>query len=211
MKVMIVRSKNLLILVAILLLGGIFILVAEYFFEIDPNNLIACPEETAEVVEPCEDDLEEPDLVACTADAKQCADGSYVGRIGPDCTFAACPNEIQIDVASFEDCVVVGNPVLESYPRQGINNGERCVEEINKPLTLPEEPIGKSPVVCTEAMKQAEVCTLEYAPVCGLVDVQCVTTPCNPIPQTFGNGCSACAQGNVISYEMGECMNIDNV
>lgn len=30
--------------------------------------------------------------VACTADAKQCPDGSYVGRVAPNCEFAACPN-----------------------------------------------------------------------------------------------------------------------
>ena len=31
--------------------------------------------------------------VACTADAKMCPDGSYVGRVGPNCEFAACPGE----------------------------------------------------------------------------------------------------------------------
>jgi hypothetical protein len=34
-------------------------------------------------------------------------------------------------------------------------------------------------------------CTMEYAPVCGSVQVQCVTSPCNPIRQTFGNSCMA--------------------
>ncbi len=29
--------------------------------------------------------------VACTEEAKQCPDGSYVGRTGPGCAFAACP------------------------------------------------------------------------------------------------------------------------
>jgi hypothetical protein len=29
--------------------------------------------------------------VACTQEAKQCPDGSYVGRTGPNCEFAACP------------------------------------------------------------------------------------------------------------------------
>lgn len=29
--------------------------------------------------------------VFCTMDAKQCPDGSYVGRIGPNCEFAPCP------------------------------------------------------------------------------------------------------------------------
>lgn len=31
--------------------------------------------------------------LACTMDAKLCPDGSYVGRIGPDCQFALCPGE----------------------------------------------------------------------------------------------------------------------
>lgn len=29
--------------------------------------------------------------VACTMEAKLCPDGSYVGRVGPDCEFAPCP------------------------------------------------------------------------------------------------------------------------
>jgi hypothetical protein len=32
---------------------------------------------------------EEP--VACTMEARLCPDGSYVGRTGPNCEFAACP------------------------------------------------------------------------------------------------------------------------
>ncbi len=29
--------------------------------------------------------------VVCTMDAKQCPDGSYVGRTGPKCEFTKCP------------------------------------------------------------------------------------------------------------------------
>ncbi len=36
---------------------------------------------------------EEP--VACTQDAKLCPDGSYVGRVGPDCEFALCSGEAE--------------------------------------------------------------------------------------------------------------------
>ncbi len=32
----------------------------------------------------------------CTQEAKQCPDGSYVGRTGPNCEFAACPNEYKV-------------------------------------------------------------------------------------------------------------------
>ncbi|MFA7298526.1 MAG: DUF333 domain-containing protein [Candidatus Absconditabacterales bacterium] len=66
---------------------------------------------------------------ACTMEAKLCPDGSAVGRSGPNCEFAACPNE---------------------------------------------EPT---------------VCTMEYAPVCASVAIQCITTPCDPIEQTFSNRC----------------------
>lgn len=31
--------------------------------------------------------------VACTMEAKQCPDGSYVGRQGPNCQFAPCPGK----------------------------------------------------------------------------------------------------------------------
>lgn len=33
----------------------------------------------------------QPGPVACTDDAKQCPDGSYVNRVAPSCDFAACP------------------------------------------------------------------------------------------------------------------------
>ena|SRR3989338_3725623 len=33
----------------------------------------------------------QPDEIACTQDAKECPDGSFVGRTGPNCEFAVCP------------------------------------------------------------------------------------------------------------------------
>jgi|GEM_PF-3213593 len=33
----------------------------------------------------------EDDMIVCTMDAMICPDGSYVGRIGPNCAFQACP------------------------------------------------------------------------------------------------------------------------
>jgi len=36
---------------------------------------------------------EQDNPIACTMDAKQCPDGSYVGRQGPKCEFAPCPNQ----------------------------------------------------------------------------------------------------------------------
>lgn len=35
---------------------------------------------------------------ACTMEAKQCPDGSYVGRQGPNCEFAACPSGADVKI-----------------------------------------------------------------------------------------------------------------
>lgn len=104
--------------------------------------------------EPVSSDDMTDDFVACTMDAMQCPDGSFVGRIAPDCRFADCPG-----------------------PNQQI--------------------------VCTPEQKEAEACIEIYAPVCASVQVECITAPCNPVPQTFPNSCFACAEDRVISYTDG--------
>ncbi len=40
---------------------------------------------------PTTPDIHDDNQVVCTMDAKMCPDGSYVGRTGPNCEFAACP------------------------------------------------------------------------------------------------------------------------
>lgn len=99
------------------------------------------------------------DFVPCTMDAKQCPDGSYVGRTGPNCEFETCQNEI---------------------------------------------PSPKT-VTCTPEQKQAEACIEIYQPVCASVQIQCITTPCEPIPKTFGNSCEACSENSVTQYIEGAC------
>jgi len=36
-----------------------------------------------------------------------------------------------------------------------------------------------------------KICTMEYAPVCAQVQVQCIMAPCYPVAETFGNACAA--------------------
>jgi peptidoglycan hydrolase-like protein with peptidoglycan-binding domain len=47
-------------------------------------------------------------------------------------------------------------------------------------------------------------CTKEYKPVCGGKQVVCITAPCDPIPQTYGNSCMMEADGAKFLYE-GQC------
>ena len=45
------------------------------------------------------------------------------------------------------------------------------------------------------AATSTTMCTTEYAPVCGMVDVQCITTPCDPVRTDFSNLCMAQVAG----------------
>ncbi|MFH1181988.1 MAG: DUF333 domain-containing protein [Candidatus Woesearchaeota archaeon] len=58
--------------------------------------------------------------------------------------------------------------------------------------------------ICADEQKNAEVCTLEYAPVCGWWNstIQCIRYPC---AATYGNKCQACADAKVASWTQGEC------
>lgn len=117
----------------------------------EPKPIPDTTNEVPDVNEPDSPD-KEPDMVFCTMDAKQCPDGSYVGRSGPDCEFAACPDTTPVPVES----------------------GTKFCPEI-------------------------------YQPVCAQVQVECITTPCNPVSQTFSNGCFADIDSRVISYDTGAC------
>lgn len=48
------------------------------------------------------------------------------------------------------------------------------------------------------------MCTMQYAPVCGTVQVQCITTPCDGVRQDFGNACMASA-AKAVDITEGEC------
>jgi len=100
--------------------------------------------------------------VACPADAKICPDGSAVGRVGPDCEFAPCPEPGPIEPPS--------------------------------PGKLEEH-------ICTPEEKAAEICTMDYTPVCGYMEDGSMAT--------YGNACGACATEGVVKYIPGECPSAD--
>ena len=98
-------------------------------------------------------------------------------------------------INSFDDCVAAGNPVMESYPRQCRHGNKTFTEVLDEPLTPPSA----SDDVPT-------ICTMDYTPVCALVQVQCAKAPCPYIFQTQGNECVAKSLGNMLlGYTPGEC------
>lgn len=49
---------------------------------------------------------------------------------------------------------------------------------------------GSQPTEIGTPIEEPTACTMEYAPVCAKVAIQCIKAPCDPIEQTFWNRCS---------------------
>lgn len=106
-------------------------------------------------------------------------------------------------VSSFEECVVVGNPVMESYPRQCRHGEQLFVEEVSVPPVETEDPPRFD--YCLPEQRDVDFCTQIYQPVCARIFVQCVKAPCYPVEETFSSPCEACKNRDVEFFTYGEC------
>src|SRR3972149_10019728 len=57
-----------------------------------------------------------PKPVACTQEAKQCSDGSYASRIGPNCIFAPCPTPAPDITADWKTYTHLDSSFQIKYP-----------------------------------------------------------------------------------------------
>jgi hypothetical protein len=137
--------------------------------------------------------------VACTAEAKLCPDGSAVGRVAPDCEFAPCPaSSCRYDdptkdykARSADECARIRFFCENSTEYFSDECGCGCTQKLHH-------------TNCTPASREGDMCTLEYAPVCGWFsqNVKCVRYPC---AIEAGNPCEACHNANVEYYTEGHC------
>jgi hypothetical protein len=78
-----------------------------------------------------------PGLVACTQEAKQCPDGSYVGRTGPNCEFTACPSPSPVPEPApvppplSLDCSGLGDLCPSGYT---------CIQKCGPPVARVDDP-----------------------------------------------------------------------
>jgi hypothetical protein len=66
-----------------------------------------------------------PKQVACTMEAKVCPDGSFVGRVGPNCEFAECP-KIQDETAGWKTYRNENMGISFDYPSTWIYQEFSC-------------------------------------------------------------------------------------
>jgi len=76
--------------------------------------------------------------IACTMEALQCPDGSYVGRTGPDCQFASCPSESSSSASTTTRTLAIGTNATIHTTSIGI-------------LSLVEDSRCPTDVVCIQA------------------------------------------------------------
>jgi len=103
------------------------------------------------------------------------------------------------EITNFEECANAGYPIMESYPRQCRTPDGQTFTEV-----VPEKHY------CTPEQRGAEICTMEYRPVCGWFNqsILCFAYPC---AQTYSNPCMACAEDKVAYWTEGECPKTVNV
>lgn len=90
--------------------------------------------------------------VACTMEAKQCPDGSYVGRQGPRCEFAQCPN------ASSSVVISPSITLLAKLGETVTGSGLRIT-----PLVVTEDSRCPAGVMCIQAGRVAVQVKIESA------------------------------------------------
>lgn len=69
--------------------------------------------------------------IACTQEAKLCSDGSAVGRTGPNCTFAPCPEMTPTPVPLSTSC---------NGPGDKCPSGYTCIQKCGPPVVRADSP-----------------------------------------------------------------------
>jgi hypothetical protein len=129
-------------------------------------------------------------------------------------------NDDDNDGLSDDDEVTLGtDPLNEDTDGDGFTDNEEITQgrnpKVNEAviiLLINSADDYRSPelTMCTDP--RYEICTDEYAPVCGLryTGIVCVTTPCESTEKiTYSNACAACRDPDAISHYPGECTGVE--
>lgn len=106
-------------------------------------------------------------------------------------------------------------PVCGQPPMPACPAGMMCPQMMPQPVTYGNDCMRNAAKAewlytgeCQSVSPEPTACTKEYMPVCGEIQIQCFTTPCNPIHETYGNACEMKSAGAHLLYK-GACADVD--
>jgi len=103
--------------------------------------------------------------------------------------------------------------ILFTASCSNINTSE-AMEIITEQGATNQTPYAPKVVTTQCTNPRPEMCTMDYKPVCATKDtgIRCITTPCPSTEKaTYSNGCTACSDANVISYQLAKCDSKESV
>lgn len=108
------KKKSIILIIALVVLVALYFVVSASLKNNDENldNGQELSEEDV-LVDGNVDGEFEPAPIFCAMDVRECPDGSFVGRIAPDCEFAAClGDEALIEEAGAINPELIGEPIF---------------------------------------------------------------------------------------------------
>jgi carboxymethylenebutenolidase len=119
--------------------------------------------------------------------------------------------ESALDELGIENEIIIYEGVGHAFANPSGSNyaAEETIDAWKKTVDFLERNLKSTD--CLPEQRNVDACIEIYQPVCGQVQVECITTPCDPVKETFENSCKACANERVISYTEGKCVEDEEI
>lgn len=106
----------------------------------------------------------------------------------------------------FQDVITSQQTDLSIYSSKenSLNQPQDLIED-DKITLIAKPSIPEGTILCPETIQTDNMCLDVYEPVCGAIKQNCIGAYCPAKTKTFGNGCGACKNKEVVSYTKGDC------
>ncbi|MFT5453290.1 MAG: hypothetical protein ACI9N9_002796 [Enterobacterales bacterium] len=94
------------------------------------------------------------------------------------------------------------------------SNTSQSMQRSTEQRAINQAPYAPKVITTQCTNPRPEICTMDYKPVCAArgTGARCITTPCPSTEKaTYSNGCTACSDAKVNSYQLAKCDSKESV